>query len=383
MTTCFIFVHKLDEEQCLCLRLDRNGHVDAPLALRSISDVKALQNNARTIIVLPTESSSLHEVELPWLGERKARAAIPFALEEQLAQNVTTLHFAFDRKYYQNSRYLVAITDKQFLVGLIAKLDALQLHFDLMTLDWFALKENEVCVTENGLLIHDHLFKGALSGELAAIYLSSPEKQAQFWMFKDSLSSLKNDHCTSVDSTMFVWIAERLLQANAINLCQGELQHGSRQHDNKYWYQAAAVLAGVMLISVFVFKGLYLHTLNAGNADLDKKIAVIYREFFPGAKQIISPKFRIGQLLKGEGANSDASSLWILLDKFAEAFNNDQFMVDQFRFQNRVLSVTLISNNFSALEALQQRLQQAKVKVTQSQASSHEKKVMATLELSL
>ncbi len=383
MATCFIFTHQLDEEQCLCLRLDQNGQVDAPLAVRTIAETKTLQINARTIAVLPTSTSSLHEIELPWLGEGKARAAIPFALEEQLAQNVATLHFSYDRQHYQNNRYLVVVTDKQFLIDLIAKLDALQLHFDLLTLDWFALKENEACITEMGLLIDDNLFKGFLSGELATIYLESPEKQSQLLLFNDSQSLLKNENVTPVDSTAAVWIAQRLLLSNMMNLCQGELQHGSRQHDNKYWYQAAAVMAGVMLCSLFVFKGLYLYSLNSHIDVLDKKIAVIYREFFPGAKQIISPKFRIGQLLKGGGANSDASTLWSLLDQFAAASNNSTFTVEQFRFQNRVLSVTLVANNFAALETLQQRLQQAKVKVTQSQASSHESKVMATLELSL
>ncbi len=105
VATCFIFTEVLNEDQCLCLRLDPNGQIDAPLALRSTSEVKALQMNARTIVVLPTQSSSLHEVELPLLGERKARAALPYALEEELAQNVTTLHFSFDQKHYKQNRY--------------------------------------------------------------------------------------------------------------------------------------------------------------------------------------------------------------------------------------------------------------------------------------
>ena len=96
MTTCFLFARQFYDEACLSLRLDKNGEIDAPLSLRSFQEFKSLQRQSRTIIVLPTERSSLFEIELPWLGERKARAAIPYALEEQLAQNVATLHFAFD-----------------------------------------------------------------------------------------------------------------------------------------------------------------------------------------------------------------------------------------------------------------------------------------------
>lgn len=383
VATCFIFTQYLDEEQCLCLRLDKEGQVDAPLAIRPIRDVRVLQIEARTIIVVPTQSSSLHEIELPWLGERKARAAIPYALEDQLAQNVTTLHFAFDRQYYKNNRYLVTVTDKQFLLDLIAKLDALDLSFEMLTLDWFALKENEVCITETGLLVHDKIFKGALNGELASIYLGSQDKNIPILKFKDSTPALKVKKATPIDSPIAVWIAQRLFQSDGMNLCQADLQHDTRQNVVRYWYYGCAIMASVLLMSVMFINALYLHSLTMKIAEVDKKTAVIYRDFFPEAKQVISPRFRITQLLTAGFSNSDTSFLWTLLDKFAHAVKGNSFTIEQIRFQNRMLSVTLVSNDFATLENLQQRLQQDKVNVRQAQASSQEHKVVATLELSL
>lgn len=381
MATCFIFTQHCDEEQSLCLRLDQNGQVDAPLALRPLQEVRALQTNARTIVVIPTESSSLCEIDLPWLGERKARAAIPYALEEQLAQNVLTLHFAFDRQHYQDNRYLVVITDKQYLLDIIAKLGALNLNFDMITLDWFALKENEACVTERGILVRDNVFKGVLSGELASIYLSNQEKSSSIMLFSDSEPLKQATNHTSVDSLTSVWIAQRLLQADPMNLCQGDLQHGKSQHASRHWYLACASLVGAWLISLVLMNAIYLHSLNTQLADLDKKTAVIYHEFFPEASQVISPKFRISQLLKTGATNGDTSTLWSLLVKLADASKGGSYTIEQFRFQNQVLSVTLVSKDFAALENLQSRLQQANVKVTQAQAASHEHKVVATLEL--
>lgn len=383
MTTCFLFAEQFDDEQFLSLCLDQDGQVSAPLVRRSIEEVRALQQNAHTIIVLPTERASLHPLELPWLGDRKARAAIPFALEEQLAQNVATIHFAFDKKHYQNNHYLVAIIDKAFLTDVIAKLDAALLDFDMITLDWFALKENEVCVTERGLLVNDNLFKGALSGELSTLYLKDRPKTAPLLTFTDSLPVKKTLTSTLVDEPSSIWLAKRLLQGTPMNLCQGELQHDTSQQSSLYWYKASAIVAGALLASVVLFNALYLHSLNSNIAELDKKIAVIYREFFPGAPQIISPRFRITQLLKGGSSNSDTVSLWTLLDRLAQAYNGNQFTIEQLRFQSKVLAVTLMSKNFSDLESLQQRLQQANVKVTQAQASSQANQVKAILELSL
>jgi general secretion pathway protein L len=383
VATCFIFTQHLNEEQCLCLLLDQQGQVEAPLALRPIHEARILQLDARTIMVVPAESSSLHEVELPLLGERKAREAIPYALEEQVAQNVTTLHFSFDNQHYQNNRYLVVVTDKQYLLDLFAKLDALELSFEIITLDWFALKENECCVTESGLLIRDNVFKGALNGDLAAIYLKNQEKQAQLFTFKDSNSLLSVTNATPIDALSCEWIAQRLLRSDLMNLCQGELQRDTRQHTVRYWYRGCAIMLGTLIGSILLINAFYLHSLKSKITDVDKKTAVIYRDFFPEAKQVISPRFRITQLLTSGLSNSDTSILWSLLDKLSHAYNGNLFTIEHFRFQNRVLSVTLVSNDFAALENLQQHLQKDKVNVAQSQASTRENKVIETLELSL
>lgn len=383
MATCFLFTQGFDEEQCLSLRLDEFGQVDAPLALRPIQEVKALQLNARTIVVLPTESSSLHAVELPWLGERKARAAIPYALEEALAQQVSTLHFSFDRPHYQHHRYLVVATDRAYLVELIAKLDALHLNFDVLTLDWFALKENEVCATDAALLIRDKHFNGALSGDPAMLYFHQQEKNAPLLLFTDSLASFKNESGTLIDSVSSVWIAQRLLEITPMNLCQAELQHDTQQHSIRYWYRASAIVFGTLMLSLLLLNVFQLYFIKTKIADVDQKIAVSYHEFFPNSHGVISPKFRITQLLTSGFSNSDTAALWFLLDKLAHAFKDTPSTIDQLRFQHRSLSVTLVTKDFAALEAFQQALEKDKIKVIQSQAFSQKNEVRAILELSL
>lgn len=380
MATCFVFMQYCNEEKCLSLRLDQQGGIDAPLLLRSASEIKMLQESARTIVVLPTEISSLHEVELPWLGEQKARAALPYALEEQLAQNVTSLHFAFDRQHYHNGRYLVVVVDKARLRDTLAILQKLNLDFQSITLDWFALRANEACMVADGLLVHDAAFKGALDAGLSSIYLNT-SPAARIFSFRTDKTALQDASFTLVDSPPYVWLAERLLQTNAINLCQGEFSIATHKKRGKYWYRICLALIGLWVSSLLVMKAINLHATTKKMVKIDQQIAIIYKKFFPQATQIISPRFRINQLLQSNLAGG--SVLWVLLDKLALFFNAHQFTIEQFHFQNESLSVTLMSKDFSTLEELQLNLQKAGVKVVQSQAISHEQKVRATLELSL
>lgn len=374
VSTCFIFAENLNEAHCLSLLINQQGEIEAPLAQRSVHEVRLLQLEAKTIVVLSTSHCGLFAVDMPWLGERKARTAIPYALEEQLAQSVESLHFAFDRRYYQNNSYLVVATDKQYLSGLIAQLDDLELNFDCITYDWFALQANEACLLSNRILVHDSQLKGSLCGELVDVYLKKKPDDTR-------LVAFKGDNTSDLDATR--WIAKRLLAVDLLNLCQGEFQRGNRQQSIKFWYGIAVAMCGVWLACMLLFKGFYIHGLSTRMAVVDDKIAVIYRHFFPNAQQVISPKFRIGQLLNTGNANSNAATLWILLDKLSQSIKTNEIAITEFRFQNQQLFITLSSKNFSVLENLQSKLQQNQVKVKQAQASTEKQQVIATLELSL
>lgn len=386
LANCFLFTEHLKEDGCLSLKLDHQGQVAAPLLHRSFSDIQALQADSRTYLVAPGQHFSLHKLELPWLAERKARAAIPFALEDKLAQNFDSLHFAFDRQHYQNGSYLIVVGDKAYLQALIATLDEQQINFDLLTLDWFALVPDEIAVMANSLLANDELFQGALSTDLAPFYLSKWSGERSIYSFSDSNKEQLDDSALleqlkEIAEPSYQWIAQRLLKNRPMNLCQGELQHGSANSKTRRLYQAAAAMSLLWLLSVLTVNGMKLFFLHRDIAAVDTQIASIYREFFPQAQQVISPKFRINQLLKSnQGAND--LTFWTLLNNLAKNYNNS-LTIEQLRFQNQVVSLTVISKDFETLESLQTELRKNNIKVKQTQASSKDGRVIGTLELAL
>ena len=385
MAICFLFIEHLDADGCLTLRLDDQNQVDAPLEKRSPDAIRALQANARTIVVLPTEAAGLYLFNLPWLGERKAREAIPYALEEQMAQPVGELHFAFDKAHYQNGHYLVAVIDKQRLLDWMGLLDELNLDFDQATLDWFALNAGEMCVKETTLLVNHDIFKGALGPGLAQDYVKQAIPNTGF-LFDDSAPEMRILDFVPVKEKFYTFIAKRLAKASFINLCQGGLRHDTTRETSMRWYHVSAFLLGVWLLSFIAMNALNLHRLGTQNAVLDDKIAVIYHAFFPQATLVISPQFRIEQALKANASGSQGS-FWSLLSPLVSSFKKADILksniltIDQFHYQNQMLIINLTAQDFATLEAFEKRLKRAKLKVTQTQASSHDKQVVAILEL--
>ncbi len=378
MNNLFLFTKHLNEEGCFCLRLDESGLVNAAPEQRTFAEIRNLQKDCSTLIIETSTNASLLTIDLPWLPERKARVAIPFALEDKLAQSLDELHFAFDKIRYQNNQYLVSVIAKQRMHYILQLLAENEIQFTALTLDWFALQPEDSCVSESTLLINTTSFKGSLSEELAATYLKMHPDQQPLLFTDSNLECCSNIPKNSESS--YTWIARRILKTNIMNLCQGEIQHGNKSD----WIKKAYLLAGAFfcfwLFSLILVNAVNLYFINTNIAVLDEKIAVIYREFFPNAKQVITPKFRIEQLLKSNNSEEQAH-FWFLLTQFSKVLDNKQCSLEQLRYQNKTLSVTLVCADFSALEQLENQLKKLQLHVKQTQASTEKQQVVATLEL--
>lgn len=378
MHTCFLFTKHIDDNGCYFLKMGPNGELVSPPAYQTFDAIRSLQNESRTLIVETTLSATLLPLELPWLPERKARAAIPYALEDKLAQNFEELHFAFDKTRYQNNQYLVVVLTKERIQFIMQALEKEAIDYEAITLDWFALAPHDVCVSESTLLVNQNDFKGALSGELALAFLKkNPLNQPL--LFSDSQIPCESSIPKSKEHS-YTWIAQGLINAKPLNLCQGDMQHGNTADKIKKGYQLVGILCCVWLLSLIIVNALSLYNLNKKTTIVDEQIARIYHEFFPDAKQVISPKFRISHLL-GNGAQDAQTHFWKVLNLFSKAMKDQQITLEQLRYQNKTLSVTLVSTDFARLEGLENSLKKMNLKVNQVQASTRDNQVVATLEI--
>ncbi|MFM9229959.1 GspL family type II secretion system protein LspL [Legionella pneumophila] len=378
MNKCFIFSKHLDDNGCVCLKISDLGELIAPPEFRNFLQIKDLQKESSTIIVETCTRAILLGLALPWLPERKARIAIPYALEDKVTQPVEELHFAFDKFYYQNNQYLVVVIDKQRMRKLIQVFDEHGIEFDAVTLDWFALASQELIISETELLINNEDFKGVLSGDLAQTYLKNhPHNPAH--LFQDSKIPVTSPASQNEEHS-YTWISKRLIKSRPLNLCQGEIQHGKTTDWVKKGYLLVGGLCGFWLISILFVNWLSLHWLNRQIDEIDRQTAVIYREFFPDAKQVISPKFRISQLLGGSTAENQ-TRFWFILNQLSKAIKDSGITVEQLRYQNKTISITLVSSDFESLQKIENKLKQSQLKVKQTQASTKDQQVVATLEL--
>lgn len=387
MATCFLFFDTVDTsaehvERFWAVRLDDAGEVDLPLASYAVEEIQTMQAGHQTVVVLPTSVVSLHRLELPKLSSRKAREAIPYALEEELASPVSELHVAFDNDTHLNNTYRVVVINRLRLRAWMQELEALNIVFDAITLDWFALLSGEVCATATDLLVHQDGVLGALSPLLAASYVQTHPAAHTGLMFDDSETSLKQLKFVPHAGSYRLFVAKRLQTKHYINLCQGSFQRRTQNKQGLRWYGLCGVLLLAWFVSVLSFHALALHRLHTKEEAIDKQIAQHYHVFFPEAKQVISPRFRIERLLNQAGAASH-DTFWILFDAFATVAETNPLDLENVRFRDDTLWVSVVAPDFSVLESFEQRLKKSAIRVNQTQARTRDNQVTATLELRL
>lgn len=377
--------------------LDLQGHVVQPLQIRSVEEIRTLQDNARTIVVFPSEWCGIYALELPLLSEHRAREAIPFALEDQLAQPVSQLHFVFDKAYYQKNHYLVVVIEKQRMRDWMHKLSALDLAYDVITMDWFALSQGEGCVLEQSVIANAEQFLGSLSLDIWDAHAHDWAADLRWHVFADSAKVQNIPEVSPSPNGHHLWVSERLLNTKLMNFCQGEFQHATRQTQVKRLYHIAGVVAAVWLLG---FVGIHfgLNRMIAHKTrQIDEQIATSYRVFFPQARQVVSPQVRIGQLLK-QSQMGQNGALWSLMEslslvlaqahtatpvKNTASASHSVTRVQTLQLQNQVLVVTLVCDGFSALEHIESALRKRQIKVHQLSAATEKDQVVAKLELSL
>lgn len=380
MESCFIFAEGLDNNGGLALCLNERGECTYPLESYAIAELRQLQIGRKNFLIAPASVFNYQLLELPWLGEKKARAAIPYALEEKLAFPVENQHFAFARHYYHNGHYLVIICENEYVQKHQAFFQEQRLILETFTIEWFALNEGEICLTDSNLLCYLPGIIGSFKKPLLDLCLRQLPPEQTVFRFNDSMETdWPHLECLPIMSKL--WVSQRLLHRPAFNLLQGNWQQKKALSSKKWMYLAAGMAFSWIFLVLFNLV-IENYSLNIKINHLDDEITKIYKQFFPEAKQIISPRFRIEQWLKNNSHTEE--NFWILLNEVSRLQQQDNNLyIQQIVYTNSRMQLQLIAENFMQLERFKTKLSNSTLHVKQLQATSHNGKVLSTLEINL
>jgi general secretion pathway protein L len=333
-------------------------------------------SGAAWTLVLPVEAVTACAVRLPTQKARWLRQALPFAVEELLAEDIEQLHLALGERL-EDGRHRVFAVRRSWLAGWLALCPTpprtIAVDADLLPGPGTPLLHLDA----RWLLGGEGVARLALAGEdWPALAAGCAHPHVGYRTARQVALEPLDETVEVVDG--HAWLAR---QAVDNNLAQGEF---AAQQSSGQWqrWRPLVGLVGLWLVLQWGFnlaQGWHLQRQAETYAEAS---AALYRELFPDDHKLVNLRAQLDQHLAAGGASAQGRLLGMLTQvNQALSAEGTQILVQQVDFSEvrGDLAMQIEAPGFAELERLRERLQEAGLAVQLGSASREGAGVSARL----
>jgi general secretion pathway protein L len=347
-------------------------------------------------VLVPTSDILLKWVELPTKAGRKAIAAIPYMLEEEISGDIAQQFFALGPKVANKQAVAVVNKDKLNLwlqviqdAGLVCE----QLLPDILALpqvapgNWALLKIGQQLLVRQdewaGLQGEQEWLTQAI-GHYARQYSSHHEKTLQI----DNYSELDLTELAELDSQdQALELPMKVLAQGArvasFNLLQGEYKIKNKNQGQWKKWRLAAVLAVIALFTSLLDKGLEQQTIDGELTRIKAQISAEYKRAFPSAGAYRDLRATMQRQMLALEKSGGGVSMLIMLSQLSPAFKDSQVKPQSMRFDRSrgELRIQAAANNYDALDKFKRQAEAQGFVVEQGSINQKNNQVIGSLSI--
>lgn len=354
------------------IRLDEAGKPVVPGRHGSLTEAAMEATGRRVVVLVPAADLFLTRAVVPTGSRPRARKAVPFAVEEQVAEDIETLHFALGTRD-ADGHWPVAVIAQ-------ARMDAWleQLHEAGILPDRFlpepaalplAPGGASLLLEEDRILLRDQPWSAQSATRdtlpwLLELLMARNESgiDLQVWHCGGDLPvwmepvSARIEPCP--DGPLGVLACGLESADHAIDLLQGAYSR-KEQYGQLWrpWRAAAALLVAGVLLSA-VQHGVNYARLKTESAELTAQIEQVYKRVFPQGR-VVNPRVQMEQQLnmlrqqQGAGGNDFLS----LIAQMGEVLTGTAGLeLGGINFRDGRMDLELTANDVQTLDRLKQQL---------------------------
>jgi general secretion pathway protein L len=373
------------QEETEWLILDEAGAPTPTRQRGSLSLAAAVWRSGKVVVLASATQILLAEPELPPGGGTKLARAVPFALEEQLTEDVDQLSFAIGHRRGSGATP-VAVVSRSVLQGWIADLSAAGLEPQAIYPDISLMPENPgqtVLWLENDRLavrrpgampfavelapVKEALVVASVIGdplqaseepkpkESAILYVTREDwarVQEEFEGLLEEFASLK---VQLLSDGPLPWLARGMNTADAVNLLQGEFSRTTNYGERWHRWRLPAALAAALLVVHVAAQALQIRQAKHESASLDSEISQVFSSAMPGDK-LADPRRQMQSKLErirksGAGPQYFLRTLQTLSGALAVT---PKTTISALSYRENALDMTLNAPSLAALSQLTQ-----------------------------
>ncbi|MEP7314722.1 MAG: type II secretion system protein GspL [Pseudomonadota bacterium] len=371
-----------DDQPMSWATLDARGQLVEPLGSGKPENLAAAADGRRVVLLVPGADVLQLAVDLPDGNEQRLQQIVPFALEEQVAEDIEALHFAIGPRL-SGQTTAVDVVSRTLLDGWLASAADLGLapqamHADselapvlpghltaLLEADTVTLRVDgrraAVLPADNLALALDMAFDPGqvdLGTLHLVVYATSVDWQrysAPVELLRARFASLK---VQLVSGGVLPLLAQHLPHSGAINLLQGRYQPANSGRSTWRAWRIAAILAVALVGLHLLGKGVELRRLHAAEVAVDASIAQTFRAAMPGEQNATDARRRMEQRLGTmQAAGGDQSGLLSFLSAVATARGAaPQTRIEAIAFRKGSMELRVAAPDAASLELMNQAL---------------------------
>ncbi len=373
------------------IAVDGTGARRGPPASGPLSEAINDVGDRNVIVLVPSAEVLITSIDIPVKGGARLQAALPYALEEHVAEDIEKLHFAAGTRR-SNGQLPVAVVNRERLEEWIEWLDAAGIDPSAIIPETFGLARIpgtiSLLASDGQVMINDGAdIELAMQGigpsdALAAIgALDETESEDDSESDESTLAGMPRHvlvYCDAETEERYQhdWLAIRqemesidvnllpdgviprlavtVATGAGVNLLQGEF--GTRAEYSgmfKPWRTAAILLLVLGVIGVAA-KATDVFVLKRQEAELKQQFETEYRQISPGAASVSDP-IRLVDSLRTRAGNSGSAPVFLqILEHLSRAMHqNKDASIDAISYRAGVVDVRLSAPDVSTLDNIQ------------------------------
>lgn len=385
------------------------GELSGKINSGSLDELAKAAERLRAIVLLNSQCLHINQLQLPTTNQQKMLKAIPFAIEEFIAEDIENFHFVISKNKHSNLTAVVGI-DKITLKNIMQIFQQAKINIETIIPDVLCLPANEqqwACLHyQNNTYLQTDRFNGMVFAHEILPYvinnkLAQQTPPGKILLFCEQENTSVFDQLQLNDSdnveppliTNITYNKHPLVifcghykQALPLNLLQHEFKNKRKSSGLGLPWRLAASLAAIWLVLSLSLSHFQYAQIKAENNITKAKIEKIYKQAFPESRRIVNPRVQMQQKLqelKGGSGNHSNGLIFLLAESFGRLnLDTQNITLQSITFRNNRMNISLDSNNLQAIENLNKNLNSStKIKSEITSSSSEKNKVKGNLRI--
>ena len=347
------------------IAVDDAGTRRTPPVMGPLQEAVKDVGDREVIVLVPAGDTSTLTCDLPAKGAR-LRAALPFALEEQVADEIENLHFAAGNRRASGNLPVVVVAHDRMIAWLDQLRDAGIRPLRLIPEDHglaFVPNTLSLLVAEDQIVFNDGADLEFVMQGVSPI----DALMAAGVLGEGGLAEQAEEHLDSVDINLLPdgilpRLAVTVASGAGVNLLQGRYGESTDLGTIfRPWRYAAMLLLGLAVLGI-AGKGIDYVRLASEEATLKEQFTAEYRKIRPDdTREVMDPLGTVTSIRRSMGAGGSAPAVFLpTLQQLAVALReNKEAEILAISYRAGVIDVRLSAPDVATLDKIQKSVSQS------------------------